>query len=155
MSEIKTPLSREGKIQTPLTEAQALGLYWERVGCATEGAALLMALDAASRSQAQAPLLAILHTILDRRSASRAGHPTCPRCHQGRRGGEVSALWWGETWLCEVETCETANAILRKRCRSCGADYPGVVHPDPEINRAIQAEMQQNVAHDRALGLRK
>jgi hypothetical protein len=28
--------------------------------------------------------------------------------------------WDGETWLCRV--CSWVNAIVRKRCRNCGAE---------------------------------
>lgn len=63
-------------------------------------------------------------------------------------------IWNGPTWMCERPECEAVNASLRKKCRSCGVPYPGPVHPDPEINAAVQAEMQANAAHDRALGLR-
>lgn len=62
-------------------------------------------------------------------------------------------LWNGETWLCEEGDCRTVNAVLRKRCRSCGAISPGPIHPDRDINREVQAEMQANAAHDISLGL--
>lgn len=63
-------------------------------------------------------------------------------------------LWNGETWLCEVETCNAVNASIRKRCRCCATPYPGPMNPDPEIERGIQADMRAAVAVDIALGLR-
>jgi hypothetical protein len=63
-------------------------------------------------------------------------------------------IWNGETWLCESDRCRFVNAAFRKRCRSCNAPHPGPVHPDPEINAAIQREMQENAAFDARLGLR-
>lgn len=63
-------------------------------------------------------------------------------------------IWNGEIWVCEVEGCRTVNAILRKRCRSCGVNYPGPMHPDPQINASLQAEMRDNIIHDRNLGIR-
>jgi hypothetical protein len=63
-------------------------------------------------------------------------------------------MWNGETWLCENDACNFVNASIRNRCRNCGAAHPGPMHPDPEINAAIQQEMRESVAFDVALGLR-
>jgi ribosomal protein S27E len=63
-------------------------------------------------------------------------------------------MWNGETWLCENERCNFVNAAIRTRCRNCKAPHPGPMHPDAEINAAIQQEMQENAAHDARLGLR-
>jgi hypothetical protein len=60
------------------------------------------------------------------------------------------AIWEGDVWVCEQETCRTVNMILRKHCRSCGVGYPGPVHPDPEINREIQRNMVAAVVMDSA-----
>jgi hypothetical protein len=61
--------------------------------------------------------------------------------------------WDGETWLCEVATCQTVNMVLRKRCRSCGAAHPGPVHPDPAINAEVQGDMREAARSDEQAGL--
>jgi hypothetical protein len=62
-------------------------------------------------------------------------------------------IWIGETWVCEREYCDTVNAIIRRRCRSCGTAYPGPAHPDPEINRGVQADMREAATLNSSLGL--
>jgi hypothetical protein len=45
------------------------------------------------------------------------------------------------------------NAMLRVRCRTCKTPYPGPVHPDPEVNAGIQADMREAAAVNSSLGL--
>jgi hypothetical protein len=47
-------------------------------------------------------------------------------------------LWNGETWTCAE--CDSANAVLRERCRICRTKR---VHPDPQIQTEIAADCRE------------
>lgn len=47
-------------------------------------------------------------------------------------------LWNGPTWTCHH--CRTVNAEIRKRCRSCGAEW---FHPDPQIDAEVQHQTDE------------
>ena len=60
-------------------------------------------------------------------------------------------IWDGDTWLCE--DCATYNAVIRKKCRTCGASDPGPYHDELEINAEVLADVREAVEHDYRLGL--
>ncbi len=55
---------------------------------------------------------------------------------------------FAEQWECRE--CTWWNAFLRTKCRSCG-HYRH--HPDSEIDREIETEINANKAWDEALGI--